>query len=82
MLILWLIIFIISLVLLVKGADWLVESAEKIAITIGIPSFIAGIIIVGAGTSLPELISSLFAALRGLTDVPGANTIGSNIANI
>jgi cation:H+ antiporter len=82
MLFFWIIVFVVSLILLIKGADWLVASAEKIGLAIGLSSFIVGVTIVGIGTSFPELFSSLFAALRGLTDVAPANAIGSNIANI
>jgi len=78
----WILIFIISLALLVKSSDWLLESAEKIGLALGLSSFIIGVIIVGIGTSFPELISSLFATFRGVYDVPAANAIGSNIANI
>lgn len=82
MLIFWTIIFLISLMALVKGADWLIASAEKIGLAIGLSPFIVGVTIVGIGTSFPELISSLAAAFKGVTDVVAANAIGSNIANI
>ncbi|MGC9048613.1 MAG: calcium/sodium antiporter [Patescibacteria group bacterium] len=82
MLIFWIIIFIISLFVLIKGADWLIVSAEKIGLAIGISPFIIGITIVGVGTSFPELISSSVAVFKGVSDVPVANAIGSNIANI
>jgi cation:H+ antiporter len=82
MLIVWITVFIVSLAVLVKGADWLIESAEKIGLAFGLSPFIVGVTIVGVGTSFPELISSLVAALKGVTDVVAANAIGSNIANI
>lgn len=82
MLIFWVIIFIVSLAVLVKGADWLIGSAEKIGLAIGLSPFIVGVTIVGIGTSFPELISSFLATLRGLSDVAVANAVGSNIANI
>lgn len=82
MLILWIIVFIISLAVLVKGADWLIASAEKIGLALGLSPFIVGVTIVGVGTSFPELISSFAAVLKGVTDVVAANAIGSNIANI
>jgi len=82
MLILWIIIFIISLIVLVKGADWLISSAEKIGLAFGLSPFIVGVTIVGIGTSAPELVSSLAAVFRGVTDVVVANAVGSNIANI
>ena len=59
MLIFWGLVFIVSLALLVKGADWLVESSEKIGKALKISPFIIGVTIVALGTSLPELVSSL-----------------------
>lgn len=82
MLIFWIIVFVISLAALVKGADWLIESAEKIGLALGLSPFLVGVLIVGIGTSLPELVSSFTATVRGVSDVAVANTVGSNIANI
>ena len=78
----WIIIFLISLALLVKGADWLLGSAEKIGLSIGLSPFIVGVVIVGLGTSFPEIISSLVATFKGVTEIVVANAVGSNIANI
>ena len=78
----WIIIFIVSLVVLVKGADWLLQSAEKIGLALGLSPFIVGVVIVGAGTSFPELISSLVAVFKGASEIVTANAVGSNIANI
>ncbi len=82
MLIIWTIIFIISLIFLVKSADWLLESAEKIGFSFGMSPFLIGITIVGVGTSMPELVSSLFAVFDNVTEIVVANALGSNIANI
>ncbi len=82
MLILWIVVFVVSLVVLVKGADWLISSAERIGLALGLSPFVVGITIVGIGTSCPELISSFVAAFKGVTDVVVANAVGSNIANI
>lgn len=82
MLIIWIIIFIISLVFLVKSADWLLESAEKIGFSFGMSPFLIGITIVGVGTSMPELVSSLFAVFGSVTEIVVANALGSNVANI
>ncbi len=76
------IIFIISLASLVKGADFLLEGAERVGRYFKLPSFVIGALIVGVGTSLPELASSIFAAMDGKTEFITANVIGSNIANI
>ena len=82
MLIVWSLIFIVSLALLIKGADWLVESSEKIGKALKISPFIIGVTLVALGTSLPELASSLVAVFKDATEIVTANVIGSNIANI
>jgi len=82
MVIFWIIVFIVSLGVLVKGADWLIASAEKIGLAFGLSPFIVGVTIVGVGTSFPELISSFVAVFKDVPDVVAANAIGSNIANI
>ena len=82
MLIFWILIFILSLALLVKSADWFVESSEKIGLALKISPFIIGVTIVSIGTSFPELASSIAAVLKGASEIVVANVIGSNIANI
>ncbi|MCR4280026.1 MAG: calcium/sodium antiporter [Candidatus Komeilibacteria bacterium] len=82
MVLLWVLVFIISLIVLVKGADWLLGSAEKIGLAAGLSPFIIGVTIVGIGTSFPEMISSLLATFRGAGELVAANAVGSNIANI
>lgn len=82
MLIFWILVFLVSLFALVKGSDWLLMSAEKIGLRIGLSPFIIGVTIIAMGTSLPELISSLVAVFQGVGEIVSANAIGSNIANI
>lgn len=82
MTIVWIIIFILSLAVLVKSADWFVESSEKIGLAFKISPFIIGITIVALGTSFPELASSLVATFKGATEIVVANALGSNLANI
>ncbi len=82
MLIIWVVLFLVSLAVCIKGADWLLESAEKLGIVIGLSPFIVGVLIVGLGTSFPELIVAMTAILQNVTEVPVASAIGSNIANI
>jgi len=82
MLIFWILIFILSLAILVKSADWFVESAEKIGLALKISPFIVGMTIIAIGTSFPELASSIAATLKGATEIVAANTVGSNVANI
>lgn len=76
------IIFIISLAVLVKAADFFTEAAERIGILAGLPPFIVGVTIVSLGTSIPELISSILGVFQGVSEVVVSNVIGSNIANI
>jgi len=78
----WVIVFIVSLALMVKSSDWLLEKAEKIGLALGISPFIVGVTIVGMGTSFPELISGLMAVWEGATEIVVANAVGSNVANI
>lgn len=71
-------------VLLIKGADWFVEGASKLADRLGIPQLVIGLTIVAFGTSAPEAAVSISAALRGNDAVALAigNVVGSNIINI
>jgi cation:H+ antiporter len=78
----WVLIFIGSLVLLVKGADWFVESAEKVGLALKMSPFIIGVTIVAVGTSFPEAAVSIAATLRGATEVVVSTAIGSATANI
>jgi cation:H+ antiporter len=82
MILIWVSIFVVSLILLVKSSDWLLDSAEKIGWSFGMSPFLIGITILAVGTSLPELVSSLFAVYEGVTEIVVANAVGSNIANI
>ncbi|NER80162.1 MAG: calcium/sodium antiporter [Leptolyngbya sp. SIO1D8] len=75
-------IFVVSLAVLVKASDFFTDSAEKLGIAIGLPPFIVGVTIVSMGTSLPELLSSLFGIFQGAPEVVVSNVMGSNIANI
>ncbi len=75
-------IFVVSTVGLVKGADWFLESAEKIGLALGLSHFIIGVTIVSFGTSFPELFTSIVAVIQEAPEMVTANAIGSNIANI
>lgn len=68
--------------LLIKGGDWTVDSAVYIADRFGVSPMLVGFTIVAMGTSLPELVVSLFANIQGLGGIAIGNVIGSNIANI
>jgi len=79
---LWLLVFVVSLTLLVKSSNWVLKGAREVGSYFHLPPFVTGIILVGLGTSLPELASSLAAVGQGKGEVAVANVIGSNIANI
>ena len=71
-----------GLVLLVVGADWLVSSAVTFAKYFGVSELVIGLTVVAAGTSLPELATSIIAAVKGERDIAVGNVVGSNIFNI
>jgi len=81
-LLIWVGIFAISMAALVKASDYFTDSAEKIGLHLGLPAFIVGVTIVAIGTSLPELISSIFAVLKNSSEIVVGNVVGSNITNI
>ncbi|MBO5474074.1 MAG: calcium/sodium antiporter [Lachnospiraceae bacterium] len=76
------VLLVIGFVFLVKGADWFVEGASKVAEKFGIPQLVIGLTIVAMGTSLPEAAVSVSAALKGSADITIGNIVGSNILNI
>lgn len=80
--ILYLLIFIVSLTVLLKGSDWFVSAAEKIGLSFGISPFVIGVTIVAFGTSLPELASSIVAVIAGESEIVVGNVVGSNITNV
>jgi len=69
-----------GLVLLVLGASWLVEAAVAFARDVGVSEMVIGLTIVAAGTSLPEVATSVVATLRGERDIAVGNVIGSGLA--
>jgi len=72
----------LGFVLVIIGAYFTVESASEIAKNFGISEWIIGIIMISLGTSLPELVVSISAAVKGKVDMAVGNIIGSNMANI
>ena len=77
------IIFIISgLLFLFLGGKWVIDGAVRLAAFLGVSQSIIGLTIVGAGTSLPELATSVVAALKKNADIAVGNVVGSNIFNI
>jgi cation:H+ antiporter len=71
-----------GLVLLILGANWLVDAAVTFARVLGLSEVVIGLTIVAIGTSLPEVATSLVATLRGERDIAVGNVIGSNMFNI
>ncbi len=76
------VILVIGLLLLLVGANYLVDSSVAIAKRAKMSNFLIGLTIVGIGTSAPELYVSLTAAVKGLGDISLGNVVGSNICNI
>jgi len=77
-----LVLIVAGLALLILGARWLVASAVTIAGEMGVSELVIGLTIVAAGTSLPEVATSIIAAIRGQRDIAVGNVVGSNIFNI
>ena len=76
------ILIILGFVLLIKGADFLVDGASNIAKKFHIPEIVIGLTVVAIGTSMPELVVSMTSALEGHSDIAVGNVVGSNIANL
>ena len=80
--VLQILLLISGLLLILFGANWLVDGSTSIARKTGISEFVIGITIVGIGTSTPEMVVSYFAAFQGQSEIALGNVIGSNIFNI
>ena len=81
-LLIWSCVLVASLAVLLKASDWFTAAAERIGLALGLPTFLVGVTIVGFGTSLPELVSSVLAVLRGASEIVAGNVVGSNITNL
>lgn len=82
---LWLLnlgLVVIGLALLVLGSDWLVDGAVRLARMFGLSELIIGLTIIAAGTSLPEVATSILAAMRGERDIAVGNAVGSSLFNL
>lgn len=75
------IFIIVGFVLLVKGADWLVDGASAIAKRFGISDLVIGLTVVAFGTSMPEFVVNMVSVAEGSTDLAITNILGSNIIN-
>lgn len=79
--ILQIIILISGLLLILFGANWLVDGSSSVAKRFGISEFVIGLTIVGIGTSTPEMVVSFLSSLQGKADMAIGNIVGSNIFN-
>lgn len=77
-----LLLVIAGLALLYLGAEWLVKGAVGLSLKLGVSRLVIGLTVVAFGTSMPELVVSVLASLRGSPDITLGNIIGSNSANI
>lgn len=75
------VLFVVGIVLVVKGGDWFVDASSFIARAANIPSFIVGATIVSFATTLPEMIVSVMASVEGKNDMAVGNAVGSVTAN-
>jgi len=75
-------LIVAGLLLLAVGADWLVDGAAQIARQLGVQELVIGLTVVAVGTSLPELVTSITAALRGERELAVGNVVGSNLFNL
>lgn len=75
-------IFLAAMAALIKGADYVIEESERIALHFNISHFVIGATIVALGTSLPEMAASVFASIGDKSDLAVSNVIGSTIFNI
>ncbi|GIW25080.1 sodium:calcium antiporter [Meiothermus sp.] len=71
-----------SLALLIMAARLFSGAAERIGLALGLSTFMVGVIIVGVGTSLPELITGLFSVSQGVSQIVSGNVLGANASNL
>ena len=75
-------LFIVSLIAIIKGADFMTDGSAAVAHRYGISTMVIGMTIVAVGSSAPELVVSALASVKGNTDMAIGNVVGSNIFNI
>jgi cation:H+ antiporter len=75
-------LFLLGLIVLVAGAEALTRGAVRVARALGISPFVIGFTLIGFGTSAPELVVCVAAALKGSPEIALGNVVGSNIANV
>ena len=77
-----LVLIVVGLALLVLGADWLVSASVTFAKSLGVSDLVIGLTIVAAGTSMPEVATSVMAAIKGERDIAVGNVVGSCLFNV
>jgi cation:H+ antiporter len=75
-------LLVLGIAVLYFGAEWLVRGSARLAASLGVLPIVVGLTVVSMGTSAPELVVCLVAALRGNSDLAMGNVMGSNLANI
>ncbi len=75
-------LFIVGVIFLLEGADWVIYTATHVARSLGVPPIVIGLTLVALGTSIPELAVTVFASISGKSSIALGNIVGSNIANI
>lgn len=73
---------VIGILILVKGSDFFISGASRIAMRLGISEFVIGLTLVAVGTSLPELVSAIFASFKHESGLIMGNILGADIANL
>ena len=76
------VLLVLGFVVLVFGAEKLVDAASALAANFGIPNIVIGLTIVAFGTSAPEMVVNIFAAVSGSSEMVMGNVLGSNIFNV
>ena len=76
------VVLVVGLVVLVVGSDSLIDGAARISSRLGVTPIVVGVVIIGFGTSTPELLVTVLAGLEGVFDLGVGNIVGSNIANV
>ena len=73
---------VVGLAMLVLGSEWFVDGAVELAETLAVSELVIGLTVVAAGTSMPEIATSVLASIRGERDIAVGNVIGSNLFNL